>query len=221
MTTADPITGYIMALERALHGPRRTRRCMIAEAHAGLCDAAESYRAGGLAPDRAAELAVRDFGEVHEVAPSFQDELIAWQGRWAAVLLAILFPAMLVGWDLLWMSGTVTRKPGPAPDLVSALATVEDAATAVVAIAALALLAITFRRTVSPRRLTSAIGLTGTVGALACGGLAVAMNVAGGQATATLLATNPAAVAAFTGTGVVMILLVWQSVRTLRVARAT
>ena len=223
MTTADPIADpiaeYVVALGRALHGPRRTRRSMVAEAHEGLIDAADAYRAGGVAPDRAAVLAVRDFGTVREVAPSYQDELTARQGRWSAVLFALVFPAMLLGWDLLWQSGAVRREPRATPELVKLLAVVQDVLTVVVALAALALLVTTFRRTVSPRAVTNAIGLTGAGGAVLCGGTSVAMNVAGGRSTVDLLAASPAAVAAFAASAVVMGLLIWQGIRTLNIAR--
>lgn len=115
MTTVDPIAEYVVALRRALHGPRRTLRCMVAEAHAGLADAAAAYRDGGVAPERAAVLAVRDFGPVAEVAPEFQDELTARQGRWAAILLAVVFPAMLFGWDLLWKAARCAANPVAPP----------------------------------------------------------------------------------------------------------
>lgn len=220
MTTVDPIAQYVVALGGALHGPRRTRRCMVAEAHAGLADAAEAYRAGGAAPEEAAALAVRDFGAVSEVAPSYQDELTARQGRWAAVLYAVVFPAMLLGWDLLWQSGTVRRDPDATTRLVVVLAGLQDVLTMMVGVAALALLVATFFRAVSPRRLAIAIGVTGAAGAAICGGTSVAMNIAGGRATADLLATSPAAMVAFAVSAVVIALLVWESVRTLHVARA-
>jgi hypothetical protein len=193
---------------------------MVAEARAGLRDAEEAYRAGGLAPERAAALAVRDFGAVGEVAPSFQEELTARQGRWAAVLFAVVFPGMLAGWDALWSTGLVRREPAVANEVVRVLATVQDVVTALVGAAAVALLVVTFRRGASPRRVTRAVGLTGAVGAALCGGTAVVMNVVGGRSTTTMLSTNPAAVAAFAGSGVMLAVIVWQSLRALRVARA-
>lgn len=219
MITVDPIAEYVVALGRVLHGPRRTRRCMVAEAHAGLADAAAAYRDGGAPPERAAALAVRDFGPVAEVAPEFQEELTARQGRWSAALFAVVFPAMLFGWDLLWSTGTVRRDDRIVTDAVVVLARLQDAMTAVVGLAALALLVATFHRAVSPRWLTRAVGVTGCVGAAACGGISVGMNVAGGHSTVTLLTTNPAAVAAIAGSGAVLLLIIWQSARTLRVAR--
>lgn len=221
MTTVDPIAEYVVALRRALHGPRRTLRCMVDEAHTGLADAAAAYRDGGVAPEQAAVLAVRDFGPVAELAPEFQDELTARQSRWAAVLLAVVFPAMLFGWDLLWTSGAVRREPSATPDVVRVLALVQDVMTAVVGAAALVLLVSTFRRAVSPRRLASAVALTGAVGAATCGGISLGMNLAGGHTTLVLLTTNPAAVAAYTGSAAVLVLIVWLSIRTLRVARAS
>jgi len=220
VTAVDAIDAHVVALGNALRGPRRTRRSMLAEARAGLRDAAAAYRAGGLAPDLSARLAVRDFGTMDDVVPSFQDELTARKGRWVALLIALVFPAMLLGWDLLWSTGTVTHDRATVSVAFSALAGVQDLVTVIVAVAAAVLLAVTFRRTVCPRRLAKAIGVTGTAGALACGGISVAMNVAGGRSTATLLTTNPVAVAAFAVSAVVMMLLVWQSISALRVARA-
>jgi hypothetical protein len=216
----DPIAEYVVALRRALHGPRRTLRCMVAEAHSGLADAAAAYRDGGVAPERAAVLAVRDFGPVAEVAPVFQDELTARQGRWAAVLFAVVFPAMLVGWDLLWKSGAVRREPSATPEVVRFLAALQDVTTVAVGAAALVLLVSTFRRTVSPRRLTSAVGVTGAIGAASCGGISLGMNVAGGHTTVDLLTSNPAAIAAYTTSAAVLVLIVWLSIRTMHVARA-
>ena len=214
--TADPITSHVAALERVLRGPHRTRQGMIAEAHAGLRDAAEAYQAGGLPPEKAAVEAVRDFGTVGEVAPSFQDELTARQGRRAAVLFAIVFPALLVGWDLLWSSGLVRRGPVATTELVVTLAGLLDTVTMFIGLAAVALLAVTFLRSVPPRWVTRAVGLTGTVGAIACGGTSLVMNVAGGHSTVTML-TNPATIAALAASIAVLTLIVWQSVRTLRV----
>lgn len=216
MTTADPIGEYAATLARALYGPRRTRRSMVAEARAGLHDAAAAYRTGGAEPEQAAAQAVRDFGTVAEVAPEFQDELTARQGRWAAVMVAIVFPAMLVAWDLMSGSGALRRDAMPPREIVVVLARIEDVMAVVVASVAVALLAVTFRRTIRPRRLTRAIGLTGTAGALICGGLPVAMFVAGGRSGVV----SPPEALAYFGSAVVLSLVVWQSVRTLHAARA-
>jgi hypothetical protein len=62
------------------------------------------------------------------------------------------------------------------------------------------------------------IGVTGMAGAVLCGGISVAMNIAGGPSTVHMLRDNPAAVAAMAGSAVVLVLLVWQAVLTVRVA---
>lgn len=218
---ADPIAAHVAALERALRGPRRTRQSMVEEAGAGLRDAAAAYQRGGLAPEQAAECAVRDFGSVPEVAPQFQDELTAQQARATAVMFALVFPAMLFGWDLMWSSGLVNRRQaGGLPPIVATLAGVQDVMSAVVGVAAAVLLVTTFRRAVPPRQLTVAVGVTGFFGAVACGGTSVAMNLAGWRSTLAMLA-NPVTWAAFGVSMLVLVLIVWQSVRTLRVARVT
>jgi hypothetical protein len=216
----DPITTHVAALERALRGPRRTRRSMIAEARAGLRDAEAAYRDGGYPADQAAAWAVRDFGTVSEIAPEFQDELTARRARWSALLFALVFPGMMLAWDLFWSVGTTHHAAGPASPMVRLLSSAEDVATLVIGAAALALLAFTFRRTVPVHRLTRAIGLTGVAGALLCAGLALAMNAAGTPTASEYVLTAPAAISAYTGSAVVMVLLIWQSVRTLRAARA-
>ncbi|TDV40988.1 permease prefix domain 1-containing protein [Actinophytocola oryzae] len=215
----DVITAHVTALERSLRGPRRTRRDMVSEARDGLRDAAAAYRAGGYSPTQAAVLAVRDFGDVREIAPDFQDELTARQGRLSALLFALAFPAMMLAWDLfLWVTDSRTVTGPPAP-LVSALSRIEDAATLVVGAVALALLVASFRRAVSVRRLTRAVGLTGVAGAVLCAGLALAMNVAGSRVAVHHATADPAGIGAYVGSAVVMVLIIWQSLRTLRVAR--
>jgi hypothetical protein len=219
--TADPIAKHLSALAGALRGPRRTRRDMISEARAGLWDAAAAYREGGLPADQAAMAAVRDFGTVGEVAPEFQHELTAQQGRWSALLFALVFPGMMLAWDLFWSLDWTRRTAGPATPAVRVLSTVEDTATLVIGAAALALLAATFHRSVPVHRLTRAIGLTGVTGAVLCGGLALAMNIAGTHKTAAYMVAHPASIVPYPGSAVMLLLLVWQSVRTLRVARAS
>lgn len=219
--TADPIALHISALEVALRGPRRTRRDMISEARAGLRDAAAAYREGGLPADQAAVWAVRDFGPVPEVAPEFQDELTARQGRWSALLYALVFPGMMLAWDVFWSFGWTREVAGPASQAVRVLSRVEDAATLVIGAAALVLLAASFRRSVSAHRLTRAIGITGATGAFLCGSLALAMNVTGTHKAAAFVLTHPVSLVPYLGSAVVMVLIIWHAHRTLSVARAS
>jgi hypothetical protein len=219
--STDPIAMHLSALELALRGPRRTRRDMISEARAGLWDAAAAYHDGGLPADQAAVRAVRDFGTVGEIAPEFQDELTARQGRLSALLFALVFPGMMLVWELFWSLGWTSRSAGPPTPMVGVLSSVEDGVTMVVAAIALVLLAITFRRSVPAHRLTRAIGLTGVAGALMCGGLALAMTMAGGHRATAYALTNPGAIGAYLGSALVMLLIIWQSARTLHVARAS
>jgi hypothetical protein len=221
VATHDPIAAHVAALDSALRGPRRTRRSMVAEVRAGLHDAAAGYEDSGYHPGQARALAVRDFGTVDELAPEFQYELTARQGRRSALLFALVFPGMMLAWDLFWSFGATRNAAGPANRAVSVLSVVEDATTLVIGAIALALLVHTFVRSAPAHRITRAIGVTGVVGALLCGGIALLMNVAGSRTAAHYVVTDPAAIGAYAGSAAVMVLLIWQSLRTLRVARAS
>jgi hypothetical protein len=217
--TADPVAVHVAELDRVLRGPGAVKRSMIAEVHDGLQDAADAYRAGGLEPLPAAAAAVRDFGPAREVAPLMQEELTARQGRATALLLAVSFPAMVVGWDLLWRSGV--GWPGPAPAVVAALARVQDVASAGIAAAALVLLVATFRRSAAPRWTTALTGLTAAVGALVCGGTAIVMNLAHAQQAGIMLSTRPLTLVAVVVSAVVLVLVIRSAVRSLRAAWAS
>jgi hypothetical protein len=216
--TADPVAAHVAELDRLLRGPGTAKRSMIAEVHGGLQDAADAYREDGLEPLPAAAAAVRDFGPAREVAPLMQDELTVRQGRATALLLALAFPAMVLGWDLLWRSGIGWS--GPKPGVVTALARLQDVASFVIAAAALALLAATFRRGAAPRWVTALAGLTAAAGALVCGGAAIVMNLAHAQQAGPMFATRPLALVALLGSAAVLVAVVRSAVRSLRVARA-
>jgi hypothetical protein len=213
----DPVAAHVAALERALYGPSALRRSMLREARNGLDDAAAAYRDAGLDRARAAELAVRDFGPITEIAPRYQDELAAGQSRRTALLLAAAFPALLLGWDLLWSTGTGWG--GGATPTVRALAGVQDGSSAGIAVLALALLVLGLRRTADPRRLARATGLTALAAALLSGGTAVAMNAANSDDAWALLAARPAFAAAYLVSVVVLALVSASALRTVRTAR--
>jgi hypothetical protein len=217
VTTIDPVDAHLAALARTLRGPHGLRRCLLAEARDGLHDAAAAYGAAGLDPARAAARAVRDFGPVREVARAYQAELAAAQARRTALLLGLSFPGLLLLWDLLWRSGTGWS--GPAPPGVGALAAVQDVAGAVVGVVALAALVLLHgdaRRVRDPRPLARAVAALGASAALLCAGVAVVMNLLAATATARLLTTSPLAVAAYTASAVVLVLVLRSSVRTMR-----
>jgi hypothetical protein len=188
----DPVTVHVTELERALHGPARARRSMIAEVRGGLEDAVVGHRQRGLDPQRAATAAVRDFGAVHEVAPLLQEELTARQGRRTAQLLVVAFPAMLFAWDLLWTTGNGWSARPPA--VVFVLARAIDNLTVLITAAALVLLLATFRRCPLPRWITRLTGLVAALGVVGCAGMSVVMNLLNPHQAGEMLATQPAVV---------------------------
>jgi hypothetical protein len=220
VTLADPVSRHVAELERALHGPARVRRSMIREVRAGLHDAVAAYREGGLDHERAAARAVRDFGPIREIAPHFQEELAARQGRVTAVLMMAVFPGMVLGWDLVWRSSAGLHLT-PAPFLTVVLARVQDASAMLVGAAAVALLAVSFHRTAPPRLVTSLVGVTAFVGSVVSAGTAVLMTLSNASSATVMISTNPYTVPAFVVSGLMFAVVIWMAVRTLRVARAT
>jgi hypothetical protein len=190
---------------------------MLREARDGLVDAVAAHRRCGLDAHEAAAKAVRDFGSVREIAPLYQDELVARQGRWAALLLLVVFPGLTLGWGMLWRLG-VSWDSEPASDLVVALARLQDTASAVVAVVALVLLAVTFRRAAPARQVAVLVSLTGVVGAVVCGGTGLVMNLANGSAGRELVEANPYALPAFGCSALLCALVLRSAVRTLLVA---
>src|SRR5690606_18066105 len=96
------IDDFVAALGRRLGGPRRLKRDLLAEARDGLIDAAEALEAAGLGRAEAERRAVAEFGEVAEVAPGYQAELTARQGRHTAALVFLSVPATTLMWSELW-----------------------------------------------------------------------------------------------------------------------
>lgn len=100
MDVAEPvIDGYVATLERALSGPGRVRRDLVAEARGHLLDATEAYESAGWDHRHAAERAVQDFGSATCVAEGYQGVLaVAASRRTALTLLALLLPQAFL-WD--------------------------------------------------------------------------------------------------------------------------
>jgi hypothetical protein len=214
----DPVEEHVAALDRALTGPAKARRDLVREARDGLLDAADAYRRGGVDADRAARLAVRDFGPVAAAAALYQDELAAGQGRRTAVLLVVAVPALMLGWDLLWSTGVTAADPPP-PDAVRTLARIQDVASLLVTPLALALLVLTFRRTRSPRRVAAASAVTAVVTVAVCGGTSIAMSVVNGAAAWTSLTARPAGTLACLVSAVALVLMDRSALRTYRTLR--
>lgn len=99
------LDAHALALGAVLRGPHGLREDVVAEVRDGLHDAAAAHRAAGAGDAEAAERAVAEFGSVAELAPPFRDELTTAQARRTALVVVVLFPALLLGWDLLWASG--------------------------------------------------------------------------------------------------------------------
>jgi hypothetical protein len=220
VTTAfDPVSAHVAALDRALHGPAAMKRSMIAEVREGLADAVADHRDRGLDPQRAATAAVREFGAVHEVAPLLQEELTARQGRRTAQLLVVAFPAMLVAWDGLWTTGHGWT--APPPPAVAALSRAVDVLSVLIALAAIALLAATFRDGPLPRWVTRLTGLVAALGVAGCGGMSLVMNLLTPDAAGELYATDPATAVVVTATALTAGLVTRSAARSLRFARAS
>lgn len=221
MTTAvgtDPVEAHVAELERALRGPAKARRGMVREVRDGLTDAADAYRRGGLDPHRAAHLAVRDFGPVTEVAQLYQEELAAGQGRRTAQLLAVGAPGLVLGWDLLVSAGF---SAGPqAPAVVGVLARALDVASIAIAATALVLIALTFRRTRSPRRVAAGAAVATLVTVLLSLGSSIAMNVINAELTWARLTAQPAWALAYLVSFGTLVVMQRSALRTFRALRA-
>jgi hypothetical protein len=144
---------------------------VLAEVRDGLHDAAEAH---GGHPD-AAERAVAEFGSVAELAPLHQAELTAAQVRRTALVVTVLFPALVLGWDLLWSHGVAWTAPAP-PLVGGAGPGCRTVVGAVAAALGLGLLLATLRPRARPRRLAVATAAVGLGAAVVCGTTAVVMN---------------------------------------------
>jgi hypothetical protein len=218
-TAVDPVRAHVAELDRMLHGPGAMKRSMIAEVRGGLEDAVAGYQEGGLDPHSAATAAVRDFGSVRDVAPLLQEELTARQGRRTAQLLVVVFPAMLIAWDVLWTTGNGWSAAPPAA--VSVLSRAVDILTVLIAAAALILLLVTFQGRRLPQWVTGLIGLVAALGVVGCGGMSVVMNLLTPQQAADMLTTQPAVVAVGVMSAAASALVTRSAVRSLRFARAS
>jgi hypothetical protein len=154
---ADPVDAYLHALGGRLRGPGRLKADLLAEARDSLEDAASAYEESGLDQTAARRLAVADFGEPGVLAPGYQRELAAAQGRRLARLMALLPVAMLLA-DTMWWErpGTATERPPTAFLLVTEFADWTSYAAGALSLVALVLLG--RPRGPHPGRLTQLVG---------------------------------------------------------------
>lgn len=214
--TTDLLDTHVDDLARRLRGPGRLRRSMLAETRDGLHDAAAAYRDAGLPVTDAAARAVADFGTVADLAPLFQQELTARQGRRTALVLAVVFPVVVLSWDLLWKGGIGWT--GPSVPLITWLAHLQDVVSWSMGALGLALLALSFHRGVPPRHIALTAGAVGAVGAALAGGAAVLMIFGFGPGNSELAVTDPVAPVAYGFSAVALLVVVGSVVRTVRVA---
>lgn len=96
------IDSLIRDLNRALHGPARTKRRLLDEARAGLLDAADAYASAGFDRADATRRAVAEFGTVAELAPVFQAELDITRLRATSTALLLFLPVLVPFANLAW-----------------------------------------------------------------------------------------------------------------------
>ncbi|MEV4631253.1 permease prefix domain 1-containing protein [Micromonospora sp. NPDC049523] len=113
MSTCEaPIDHYLRLLGERLRGPARRKRDLLTEARDSLHDATEAYRECGLDPIAAQHRAVAEFGTPDQLAPAYQAELTAGQGRRLALLVSLVPAAMLTA-DLMWWQPPATAPSAP------------------------------------------------------------------------------------------------------------
>ncbi|MFG1877808.1 permease prefix domain 1-containing protein [Sphaerisporangium sp. NPDC049003] len=184
MASAGVIDDYVTTLGRTLRGPRRVRRDLVTEARDSLADSAESYLSEGLDPVEAERLAVAEFGAVAEIAPGYQEELAAHQGRRTAAVVFVTVPLMTLMWSGIWMvfpeDASVAAQVKPA--WFSPLARFLDVfqfGMGVLAALALIVLAGRLRRIARPELVTRAMGILLWIQVPAIGAISLALTLGG------------------------------------------
>lgn len=95
-----PVDRYLVELESSLHGSRREKRDLVCEARDHLVDASQRRFDEGAAAHDAQTAAVREFGSVRDIAPSYQAVLSAGQCRRISFWLILLVIAQPLAWDI-------------------------------------------------------------------------------------------------------------------------
>lgn len=147
-------------LRARLRGPHGVRKELLQEVEDGLRDAAEAYEEAGLPPAEAARRAADEFGDPAELAPLYQAELDASQGRRAALLIALAYPTLTLTWDALWRYANPSDLP--APENIATVAGILDAGSYTVAITAAVAIPLFGRASAAwARRLAAGVGVLG------------------------------------------------------------
>ncbi|GAA0409959.1 hypothetical protein Acor_35870 [Acrocarpospora corrugata] len=194
----ETVDGYVARLGRTLHGPGRLKRDLLAEARDSLLDAAEAHRAGGLGRDRAERLAIEEFGPVEVVAPGYQEELAAGQGRRTAAFLFVTVPLTALMWSVIWQifpAAETAVKPG----WFGVVAVTVDYMQLVTGLLS-GLVLYGLRRGRRPRVLTRSLGFL-VLGQMPVMGVLCAALIWGSQNAANAAAYPPGAVATFLSLG--------------------
>nr|WP_042189968.1 permease prefix domain 1-containing protein [Kibdelosporangium sp. MJ126-NF4]CEL19010.1 hypothetical protein [Kibdelosporangium sp. MJ126-NF4]CTQ95188.1 hypothetical protein [Kibdelosporangium sp. MJ126-NF4] len=144
MAGASLIDDYVADLDSRLRGVRKVKLDLLTEVRDSLEDAADCYRATGIADEDAQRKAVAEFGTVSEIADDYQGELAVAYG--ARTLRAILFvlPVMHFLWEgvrMVLLGPWDSMSGGPMPSWYIPFAEINDSIAWLVVIAtALALL---------------------------------------------------------------------------------
>ncbi|WP_222947007.1 permease prefix domain 1-containing protein [Streptomyces sp. TRM49041] len=164
----DPIDAYVAALSDSLQGPARAKSRMVEEIRDGLDDAVAAHTRAGVPYERAAELAVRDFGAPDRLAPTFQHELTIAQARHTARAAAFAVPLAVACWLLIWTASHDSAWQLPRTTSLLTVHLVGVAATAsVLSAATLAATGRLARWLPTPHRLPLAVAWTGTAASIA------------------------------------------------------
>ena len=105
-----PIRAYLDEVAAALRGPRRRRERILTELRDGLEEAVAARTAGGQPADRAAVLAIAEFGSPDVVAAAFAGELATGFARRTLSAYVATGPLVGIWWLLLlrpdpWRAG--------------------------------------------------------------------------------------------------------------------
>jgi hypothetical protein len=108
----EALAAYISDLATQLRGPRRRREAILTELRDGLEQAMQDRIAAGLAPDRAAEAAIVQFGSPRAVADAFAGELTTAYARRTIAYFIATGPLVGIWWLLLlqpspWRTGLI------------------------------------------------------------------------------------------------------------------